>query len=218
VAHGRGRHDIVIEILLRVALVVLLAVVPVPLLLWRHGRSWSAPAIAPLLGAATLAGAFPALAGQARDWRRRFGLATLGYWWVSLAEPVAHVRLYFGAPASAAPVGRWSDAPGGAVTHVLVPLLTSGALALAGVWAVGAVVLPWVVRGRSLTADLLLGAAWAFALATGTSALAAAISMPDPRGNALAAVAAAVLAVALRTLRGPDRRELLEATEDELVR
>ncbi|HEY8866190.1 MAG TPA: hypothetical protein VIM22_04595, partial [Solirubrobacteraceae bacterium] len=198
-----------------VALVVVLAAALVPLLLWRHGRSWSAPAIAPLLGAATLAGAFPALAGQARDWRRRFALAALGYWWLSLAEAVAHARLYLGAPASASPVDRWSNAPGVAVTHVVAPLLTSGALALAGVWAVGAVVLPWVVRGRSLTADLLLGGAWAFGLATGASALAAAISLPDPRGNAVAAVAAGGLAVALRTLRGPDRREPPETAEDQ---
>jgi len=198
-----------------VALVVVLAAALVPLLLWRHGRSWSAPAIAPLLGAATLAGAFPALAGQARDWRRRFALAALGYWWLSLAEAVAHARLYLGAPASASPVDRWSNAPGVAVTHVVAPLLTSGALALAGVWAVGAVVLPWVVRGRSLTADLLLGGAWAFGLATGASALAAAISLPEPRGNAVAAVAAGGLAVALRTLRGPDRREPPETAEDQ---
>src|SRR4051794_7799141 len=50
------------------ALVLGAALAPVPLLLRRHGTLWSAPALAPLLALATLAGAFPALAGRARTW------------------------------------------------------------------------------------------------------------------------------------------------------
>src|SRR3954452_1310622 len=40
------------------ALVLAAALAPVPLLLFRHGTSWSVPALAPLLGLAGLAGAF----------------------------------------------------------------------------------------------------------------------------------------------------------------
>jgi hypothetical protein len=199
-----------------VALLVAAATVPVGLLLWRRPRAWSLPALAPLLGLAALAGAFPALAGQVRGWRSRLALGALGYWWVSLSEPVAHARLYLGAPAGAWPVTRFGDAPAAAVTHVLAPLLESGGLALAAVWAVGAAVLPWVVRGRSLTGDLLLGGAWAFGLAAGTNALAGLLGVADPRGNAVAAVLAGTLAVALRTLRGPDRRTLTTSAEDEV--
>ena len=39
------------------------ALAPVPLLLRRRGTAWSVPALAPLLGFAGLAGAYPALAG-----------------------------------------------------------------------------------------------------------------------------------------------------------
>src|SRR3954451_9740543 len=46
------------------AVLVVAAALPVPLLLYRHGTTWSLPALAPLLGLATLAGAYPALAGR----------------------------------------------------------------------------------------------------------------------------------------------------------
>jgi len=39
-------------------------------------------------------------------------------------------------------------------------MVALGALALAAVWAAAAVVLPWLVRGRSLAADLVGGALW----------------------------------------------------------
>jgi hypothetical protein len=51
---------------------------------------------------------------------------------------------------------------------VLAPLVSSGALAPALVWAGAAAVLPWVVRGRSLAADFVLASAWASGLVAGT--------------------------------------------------
>src|SRR5205807_7747335 len=43
--------------------------------------------LAPALGALRLAGAFPAMAGQARRWPARGALGAVGYWWLALAEP-----------------------------------------------------------------------------------------------------------------------------------
>ena len=51
----------------------------------------------PMLGLVRLAGGFPAVAGQAADWRRRAALGALGYWWLTLSEP-----LQSGAPGAAA--------------------------------------------------------------------------------------------------------------------
>ena len=44
---------------------------------------------------------------------------------------------------------------------VLSPIFSSGVLAAAPVWALAAVVLPWLVRGRSLPLDLVLVTIWA---------------------------------------------------------
>ena len=51
----------------------------------RRGRC---PRSRPLLGLATLAGAYPALAGRARGWFTRAALGALGAWWALLAAPL----------------------------------------------------------------------------------------------------------------------------------
>jgi hypothetical protein len=61
------------------------------------------------------------------------------------------------------------------------------------------VVLPWLVRGRSLAADLVGGALWAVSLAAGATAAAGA----EPRGVLAGALAGAAAAVALRWVRSP---------------
>jgi hypothetical protein len=60
------------------AVVVAAAALPVAALARRAGLGWSLPAAAPLLGLATLAGAYPALAGRARRLPARAGLGALG--------------------------------------------------------------------------------------------------------------------------------------------
>ena len=50
--------------------------------------TWSVPALAPLLGLATIAGAYPALAGRAHGWFTRAALGALGAWWALLAAPL----------------------------------------------------------------------------------------------------------------------------------
>ena len=149
----------------------------------RGRRCWAWPG---------LAGAWPALAAQAgRPWQRA-ALGALGAWWLALAEVLTGDRLALGAP------------PGSALDAAhLDPLLTSGALALAALWAVAAVVLPVLVRGRVLAADVVGATAWAAALGSATQAVAGTLSwQPTMRGLVAGAVVAGGLAVAFAASRG----------------
>lgn len=194
-----------------VALLVLCAPLPLVALVRRPGLRWLLAAAAPLLGLAGLAGAFPALAGQAAGWRERALLGALGYWWLRVAEvlfdgPGRH--LWLGAPAGTATHPGWGSSPASAVTHALVPLLTLELLLGAMLWAVAAAVLPTLVRGRSAMRDALAAIAWAVMLATSTPVLLTALSsaggthQESPRGLVLGAACGATLAVAARALRG----------------
>jgi len=187
-----------------VAVLLALALAAPPLLLRRSGRAWTAPALAPALGLVLLAGAFPALAGQAGSPWRRAALGAVGLWWLCLAEAGSGRVLLFGAGtgAPAAPAVRASVAQ---AWHAVALLASSGVLAAAALWALAAAVLPLLVRGRHLAADLVLGAVWAAGLAVGLEALGHALrgSVPEaaPRGALPGAVVAALLAVGLARRR-----------------
>ena len=178
------------------ALVLAAAAVPTVVLLRRSGGLWSLPAGASLLGVAGLAGAWPALAAQApRPWHRA-ALGALGCWWLALAELVSGDRLALGTPPDA------TFDPGGAA-HVW-PLVTSGVLGLAALWAGAAVLLPIVVRGRALAADVVGATAWAAGLGSATQAIAGALAwQPAMRGL----VAGAVVAGGLALVAAASRRD-----------
>jgi hypothetical protein len=203
-----------------VALIAACALLPIPLLLPFGGRGWSLPFAAPLLGAAMLAGAYPALAGQARTLWRRAALGALGFWLLALAEPVVRADLWFGRADGTRPPRDWKESLPDAVDQALLPLLQSGALLCAALWAAGAAVLPWLVRGRHAALDLVAATVWAAALAAGASAiggsLGGAVPHPDPRGAALGAAGAVLLAVgaqAVRTARLRRRSDRLREAE-----
>src|SRR5436190_974766 len=71
------------------------------------GAAWSLPAAAPALGLLGLAGAWPALAGQARGWTARAALGGLGGLWLVLAEALTSDRLLFGQPRDVLAPGAW---------------------------------------------------------------------------------------------------------------
>jgi hypothetical protein len=175
------------------AVLVAVAAVPTAALLRRGGPLWSAPAIAPVLGLAGLSGAWPAIAGQAaRPWHR-LALGALGAWWLVLAEAVAGERLATGPPRD---MGDWQRSAQHAWTDVLVPIVTNGALLVAALWALAALALPYVVRGRVFALDLVGATIWAAALGSATQAVA-----PEMRGLVAGAVAAGGLAVAARAIQ-----------------
>nr|MBA3809959.1 hypothetical protein [Solirubrobacterales bacterium] len=170
------------------------------------GVGWLAAALAPALGLAGLAGAFPALAGQAMRLRDRALLGALGYWWLALAEPLFHQRLWLGY--SPTPHhGAWQGSVGLTAGHVIAPLLTLGVALGALLWALAAVVLPWLVRGRSALADCLAAAGSSAGLLALSplldSGLAPHAAQPAARGALLGAVLGALAAVGARALRGP---------------
>ncbi len=195
-----------------VALLVLAALSPVALLpVGRRDRpgtgGWLACALAPLLGTIGLAGAFPALAGQAPRWRMRAALGALGYWWLVLAEPLLARRLWLGPTPGTPARAVWEGSLNDAAVHVVGPLLSVGVLLGATLWAAGAVLLPLIVRGHNAALDVVAAVAWTAALAVAApsldSGLAGHAAQQTPRGLILGAVLGGVLAVASRALRGP---------------
>ncbi|HST32473.1 MAG TPA: serine/threonine-protein kinase [Solirubrobacteraceae bacterium] len=193
-------------------LLALAAFLPVALLpIGRRDRAgtggWLACALAPMLGVIGLAGAFPAIAGQAPRWRMRAALGALGYWWLALAEPLLARHLWLGPAADTPARTVWEGSLSSTAVHVIGPLLSTGLLLGATLWAGGAVLLPLLVRGRNAALDVVAAVAWAGALAAAAPALDAGLAAQSahaaPRGAIVGAVLGAALAVASRALRGP---------------
>jgi eukaryotic-like serine/threonine-protein kinase len=173
------------------ALLAVCAVLPVIVLVRRPGPQWLAAGLAPALGLAGLAGAFPAAAGQAARWPSRALLGALGYWWLRLAEPLL-------------------QSPSNAVaTHTLGSLPSLGLLLGLALWGLAAALLPWVVRGHNALLDTTTAVIWAVALAA-TALLAVpllhhglSIPLATQHDVILGAALGAAFAVLARALRGP---------------
>jgi len=189
------------------ALLLFTAAAPLVLLPRKAGLGWLTAALAPVLGLAGLAGAFPALAGQRARIAERAALAALGYWWLILAEPLLGKRLWLGVPAGTPSRAVWEGSLSSAAAHVVGISLSLEVLFGAIVWAVAAAVLPWVVRGRSAVLDLVSATAWSLALLLAFSPRYMGISTHlvsvTPYGAAFGALLGGALAVAARALRGP---------------
>jgi eukaryotic-like serine/threonine-protein kinase len=159
------------------------------------------PGLAPLLGLAGLGPVYPALAGLTRGAAGRVLLGGIGYLWLAAWEELADRTLLFG------PVGHpppdWTGSVGTALADVLGPLLGGSVLAAAAVWALAALLLPFLVRGRTPVIDALGALIWAAGL---ISALQLVAGGTTPPGLLFAAmVAAAVAALAVRRLGPPLR-------------
>ena len=198
------------------ALVLAAGLAPVPFLLPRAGLLWSAPALAPLLGVVALAPLFVAIAGLCSTAWRRAGLAAAGFWWLLIAEVISGDALLFGLADGTAPRSEWEDSFQAAASDALYPLLSSPGTAPILIWVVLAVVLPFVVRGRSLALDLLGAAAWAAALvaahAGASDLVASSVELDQARGavgGAILAVLVAVAAAAVGLFARPIEQEPL---------
>jgi hypothetical protein len=166
----------------------------VPPLARRSPAAWSLPALAPVLGLAALAGAYPALAGRARRARTRAALGAAGAAWALLAEPALQRALVLG---TGRPPRGWEGSATRALADAAWPLVTGGAAGLVVPWALGALVLPWIVRGRSLALDVVAATTWAAGLAAATAALGERVTGGEPPGVVTGAIAAGALAVVL---------------------
>jgi eukaryotic-like serine/threonine-protein kinase len=156
------------------------------------------PAAAPVLGLAGLAPVYPAMAGLVRPLGARALLGATGYLWLATFEVIGDRTLLLG-PEAGAPDG-WQESAGTAFSDVLLPLFDGTVLAAAGVWALAAVVLPMLVRGRAPVLDALGALIWAAALITAHRVVAGPDA--DPPGLLFAALVAALVAALLaRRLR-----------------
>jgi len=187
------------------ALVVALGgLLPAVLAPWRS-TAWGLPASAPALGAIGLAGAWPSLAGRARGAPTRAALGAAGWVWTALGTSLSGTDLYLRSPPGTPAPGQWPASVGATVHHVLGPLISSGALAPALVWAGAAVILPWLVRGRRVAVDFVLASVWAAGLvaATYTSLrmVHGSLSGATLRGAVLGGVAAFAIALAPSIVR-----------------
>ena len=156
---------------------------------------------------AGLAGAYPALAGQAGRWRMRAAYGALGYWWLALAEPLLGRHLWLGPLAGTPARSVWEGSLNHAAVDVIGPLLSLGVLLGAALWAGAAALLPLIVRGRSAALDIVAATVWSAAIVAAEPiidrGLSAQAAQASPRGAILGAVLGGVLAVAARALRGP---------------
>jgi serine/threonine protein kinase len=191
------------------ALIFLLSATAPILFLPRDGGRWALGAGAPALGMAGLAGAWPAFAARAAGKWRRAALGALGWWWLVLAGPVASHGLYLHLPPGTGPADAWIGSLHQTATLVLRPMLSSGTVAGAFVWALAAVTLPWVVRGGSLAREAARATCWALATVAATSI---AIAAAGHGGGLLAAKTAAIGALAsILVAIAPAAREALRA-------
>ncbi len=216
------------------ALVLAVATIPVPLLLPRAGALWSLPALAPLLGAIALGPAYVAIAGSVPARRprlrapadpfaplpkrsrlplsgslRRAGLGAAGFLWLALAETLSGTSLLFGVGDDTLPRSSWEGSLDGAASDALLPLVSSGVLVTALVWAAFAALLPLLVRGRRLELDALGAALWAAGLIAAQTMLgdllAGQTALDQARGAVAGPILGALAAVALAAVMRPAR-------------
>src|SRR5215218_3455695 len=176
------------------ALVLTAALLPIPLLLPRNGLLWSAPALAPLLGAIALAPLFVGIASLCSTAWRRAGLAAAGFLWLAIADGTA-------------PRPGWEGSVVDATSDALAPLFGSAALLPALVWAAFAAVLPLRMRGRWTKLDALAAGLWAvglvFALDALADLLAGSTALSGARGAVAGSCLAAAVAVSVARLAPP---------------
>jgi serine/threonine protein kinase len=203
------------------ALVLTIAALVPAALLPRRGTAWALAAAAPALGLVGLAGAWPALAGRAwgNAWRRAV-LALTGWVWLALAGPLASSDLYARRPAGAPAPDVWTASLAVSTHDLLGPLLRSGILTGGLVWAAGAVVLPWLVRSRSLAVNAVLACIWSAVLLSATEvAIAAAHGsgrLDAPRTAILGAIAAVIVALSPSLLAAARAAHRPEGAQAEL--
>ena len=172
------------------ALLAAILAAPLVLIPAGSGAALALPALAPLLGLAGVAAAYPALAGLTRGPAGRALLGATGCLWLGAWEIAADRTLLVGAE-TPAPRG-WAESAGLALGDVAMPLFEPPLLLLAVVWAAAAAALPLFVRGRAPLLDLVGALIWAAGLISAHRLVAG--SEGEPAGLLVAALVAAGLA------------------------
>jgi eukaryotic-like serine/threonine-protein kinase len=181
------------------ALLLLPAIAVPVVLLPRRGVAWPLPAGAVALGLVGLAGAWPVLAAAlGRTFWRRAALGAAGWIWVVLATPLAGT-LYAPFPRPLPAREVWTASVQVSINDVIAPLVNSGRLLPAVVWALAAATAPWAGRGRSFAADAVRVTIWSAGLLLATEValtVGRVQGTGTPRGAVIGAVLAAAVALA----------------------
>ncbi|MGI8711705.1 MAG: hypothetical protein ACR2NR_00650, partial [Solirubrobacteraceae bacterium] len=181
------------------ALVIAIAALVPVVLMPARPSAWPLSAVAPALGLIGLAGAWPAIASRARGPSQRAALGAVGWVWLLLAGALSGQTLYLphisGAPLPSVWIGSLQQT----TTHLLSVDISAGVLAPAIVWAVAAMIAPWLVRGQAPVLDVFRVFVWSALLVSATSAAVVIVHGSDAVGSAPTAVlgAAAGAVVAL---------------------
>jgi hypothetical protein len=121
----------------------------------------------------------------------------VGWIWLLLASAIAGKALYLPLVPGVAPPHAWMSSLSTAIDHLFTPEVSAGVLAPALVWALGAVTLPWLVRGGSLVLDTIRVVIWAAIVVSATGAAIVAVHGSDSVGAASGALIGAVAALAV---------------------
>jgi eukaryotic-like serine/threonine-protein kinase len=172
---------------------ILIALLGAPLLAPQiEGEVIALPGLAPLLGLIGLGPVYPALAGLTRGAGGRALLGGTGYLWLAAWEELAHRTLLLGPVAN--PPAQWTGSASTAFSDVVAPLLDGSVLAGAGAFAIAALVLPILIRGRAPVIDAIGALIWAAGVISVLRLINGGTSPPDLLfGALLAAVLAALL-------------------------
>jgi eukaryotic-like serine/threonine-protein kinase len=177
------------------ALALALLGFPIPLLLGR-AREWLVPALAPALGAAGVAPAFPAAAGLVRGTARAAAAALLGFGWLVLAEATLGLGGSL-AGIDPAPPG-WEESAGTTASVLFESLLAPEALLTASTWALSAALLALVLAAGSVVVRIIGGLLWAAALVS-VQRLLPGWQIDSPEAATIAIAGIVVLAVWARS-------------------
>jgi hypothetical protein len=195
-------------LVIAIAAAVPIAAMPVSPTAWPLAAA--APALA-LVGPSGLAGAWPALAGLSRTPWRRAALAVSGWLWLLAAAVLARPReraghtLYVPGPHRLPAHRAWSDSLTVTVHHLLPAYVHSGVLLGAAAWGLAALLVPFVIRGVSIVADVVRVALWSAATVaatavavtviagTTTAAVHGSLRLPTTSAEVLGAIAGGVI-------------------------
>jgi hypothetical protein len=176
---------------------LVLGALTVPGILVASRLAWAgAPVLAPLLGAASAAPVYAAVAGARGTVRERASLGALGWWWLIAAAATLDLGPAVGAAPD--PGEGWAQSTTGAFA-LLSSLLAPQALVGAGAFALAAALLGVVLRAGHLAVALLGALVWAAGLEGALSLLAGG----ELAGRPVLILAAATAAVILEFRRRP---------------
>jgi hypothetical protein len=174
----------------RPGLALVVGALSAPAILVASWLPWAGvPLIAPLLGAASAGGAYPALAGARGTIREQLVLGALGWCWMLCAA----AAFGLGSPAGLIddPPHDWMRSTGDAASALLAPLVSPQALLGAAIFAIAAALLGLILRAGHIAVALLGALLWA----AGLDAALRVVGDGGMAGVPVVAVAAAAIAV-----------------------